>query len=146
MIEIVLIDANITEARLLEFILRDLKQDHLFSIRQFRLGKEALQYLRQGGNREAHIVLSELRLPDQTGYEILESAQDIPGKIKRVLAVHSLQTWQSTITESYQAGAQVFLSKEPELRDAIEQMRGFLRFAVRTLEIQALEAKANVEP
>lgn len=126
MIEILVLDGNQTEGKLLRFLLQDLKMEDVFSIHQFRQAQALKDHLNGRQTFENCFLLTETALPGGSGLWLIGELKEHPAWKDIPVVVYTLSTWPGKVKEAYDAGADIVLGKKAELDETLEQFRGFL--------------------
>ena len=115
-------------------------------IRFFSKGAHAISYLKKGAEDPASgvpipgVIFIDLKLPDLSGFQVLEELKQIPALAKSLKIVISNLDDIPSIKRAYAAGAQSFLTKpldESELRELIWSFPGHWSSSSREAKAEA---------
>lgn len=131
--DIILIEDSESDLRLMQ---RTLQLSKVFNrFRHFSMGAEALSWLTSAEVEAAEtsqplnlILLIDLKLPDMSGYDILNWLRARPSFRPTLRVVTSQLDQLSSIKKAYSLGAQSFLTKPVAQQDLDELIKAFPNF------------------
>jgi CheY-like chemotaxis protein len=135
-LDLLLVEADPSEAELLLRPLRELESDHRIGVA--REGEEALDYLlgrgpyrhRLGGLMPS-LVLLELKLPRMDGVDVLRSLRANPRTATVPVVVLTSSAEAREVAQCYQAGANSCIRKPVEFAELAETVRQVGRYWLR---------------
>jgi chemotaxis family two-component system response regulator Rcp1 len=137
MAEILLVEDNPGDVRLMQEAFRDIKTPHHLSVVQ--TGRGALQFLRREDGHSAaprpDLVLLDLNLPDAHGLEILAAIKTDPGLRRIPAVVFSSSQRREEILEAYNLNANSYIAKPAELPDYVRVVKGVEEFWLNVVKL-----------
>ena len=121
-VEILLVEDNPGDVRLVEVALRELSTDTELDVATD--GNQALETL-SGGLRDESVpdlVLLDLNLPRMGGFEFLDEIQDQPALARIPILVLTSSNACEDVAESYERAANAYLTKPTDPAEYIEMV------------------------
>lgn len=124
-IEILLVEDNPADVRLMKEALKDSKVRNLLHVVED--GVEAMSYLRQEGKYSnvaaPDIILLDLNLPKKSGIEVLSEIKENDELKKIPVVVLTTSSAEEDIVKSYNLHANCFITKPVDLEQFIKVVR-----------------------
>ncbi|MGH2535663.1 MAG: sigma-54-dependent transcriptional regulator [Thermomicrobiales bacterium] len=122
-------------------VLRDLLQDEGYDIDEAENGPQVLSALQNGAEQRPDLVIMDVRMPEQTGLEVLRAARSGRGEQLPIIIMTAFGTPNVAI-EAMQHGAYDYITKPFDLEDVLLTVQRF--FDRQTLSDQVLELSSRL--
>lgn len=141
-IEILLVEDNAAEARLMREALQDAGLDHRLNIASS--GEDALEFLFQCGAHSeapcADLVLLDLNLPGKSGHDVLKEVKSRPETRRIPVIVMSSSRAHRDISRAYGAHANCYVTKPANLDEFFNVVRSIENFWFQTATLPNLHS------
>ncbi|MGH2562012.1 MAG: sigma-54-dependent transcriptional regulator [Thermomicrobiales bacterium] len=122
-------------------VLRDLLQDEGYDIAEAENGPQVLSALQNGAKDRPDLVIMDVRMPEQTGLEVLRAARTDRAEQLPIIIMTAFGTSNVAI-EAMQNGAYDYITKPFDLEDVLLTVQRF--FDRQTLSDQVLELSSRL--
>lgn len=118
---ILLVEDDRVDAMMVERALKDLKVTN--PLVHSKNGKEALEYLRDEGNEQPCVILSDLNMPETNGVEFLRAVKaDEKLKLTPVVVL-TVSTEERDVIESFNLSVAGYIVKPVDYKKFVEAIR-----------------------